>query len=94
MASSIRVHSDRSNPGYSRCRFLQIGLAGAAALALSRPIGLRAASAPVVADGFRGLKAGIASYSLRKFSFNQTIDMTRELRVRYLTLKDMHLPYV
>jgi len=62
-------------------------------LSLSRPASLQAAAASAPADGFRGLKVGIASYSLRKFTLDQTIAMTRELGLRYLTLKDMHLPY-
>ena len=40
----------------------------------------------------RRLKLGLASYSLRKFSLDQAIDMCRALDVRYITLKDVHLP--
>lgn len=43
-------------------------------------------------DAFRGLKAGIASYSLRKFSLEQAISMTKQAGVRHITLKDFHLP--
>lgn len=35
---------------------------------------------------------GIASYSLSSFTLDQAIAMTARLRVRKLTLKDMHLP--
>jgi sugar phosphate isomerase/epimerase len=35
---------------------------------------------------------GIASYSLRKFSLDQAIAMTKQAGVRFITLKDMHLP--
>jgi inosose dehydratase len=40
----------------------------------------------------RRLKVGLASYSLRKFSLEQAIEMCRAMDVRYITLKDVHLP--
>ena len=40
----------------------------------------------------RGLKVGLASYSLRKFSLDQAIAMCQAMDVRYITLKDVHLP--
>ena len=40
----------------------------------------------------RRLKVGLASYSLRKFSLDQAIEMYRAMDVRYITLKDVHLP--
>jgi sugar phosphate isomerase/epimerase len=40
-----------------------------------------------------GLKLGVASYSLRKFSLAQTIEMTRALRTPWINLKSFHLPY-
>jgi inosose dehydratase len=43
-------------------------------------------------DLFKGLKMGVASYSLRNFSLDQVIVMMPKLGVRYITLKDMHLP--
>ena len=43
-------------------------------------------------EPFGGLKMGIASYSLRKFSLDEAIAMTKQAGVRYITLKDMHLP--
>lgn len=35
---------------------------------------------------------GIASYSFRAFTLDQTIEMTKRLAINRLTLKDMHLP--
>jgi sugar phosphate isomerase/epimerase len=35
---------------------------------------------------------GVASYSLRNFTLEQVISMMPKLGVRYITLKDMHLP--
>jgi sugar phosphate isomerase/epimerase len=40
----------------------------------------------------RRLKVGLASYSLRKFSLDEAIEMCRAMDVRYITLKDVHLP--
>src|SRR4029079_17358098 len=39
------------------------------------------------------LKLGVASYSLRNFSRQRAIEMTRSLGVRYINFKSMHLPY-
>jgi len=40
-----------------------------------------------------GLKIGVASYSLRKFTRAQAIDMIRRLGVKYVSIKSVHLPY-
>jgi sugar phosphate isomerase/epimerase len=51
---------------------------------------MRAAPAPPASD--LGFDLGIASYTLRAFTLDQAIAMTRRLRIRKITLKDMHLP--
>ena len=38
------------------------------------------------------LKLGIASYSCRKFTLDQTLDMAKVLGIRHMTFKDVHLP--
>ena len=38
-------------------------------------------------------KLGVASYSLRNFTREQAIEMTRSLGVRYINFKSVHLPY-
>jgi sugar phosphate isomerase/epimerase len=38
------------------------------------------------------LKLGVASYSLRKFTLDQTLAMAKELGVKYMTFKDVHIP--
>ena len=43
-------------------------------------------------DPDRGLKLGLTTYTLRKFSLDQAIAMTREAGLKYISLKDMHLP--
>jgi sugar phosphate isomerase/epimerase len=60
---------------------------GAAALAaLNRSIG-----AQEYRIGGADIKLGIASYSFRKFSREQAIQMTKELGTPYLNVKDFHL---
>lgn len=44
-----------------------------------------------IPDPFRGLKVGVASYSFRKFSLDQSIEMMKKLQLKYITLKDFHL---
>jgi len=39
------------------------------------------------------LRLGVASYSLRNFTREQAIEMTRGLGVRYINFKSVHLPY-
>ncbi len=38
------------------------------------------------------LKLGLASYSLRKFSREQTVEMTKRVGLEYICFKSMHLP--
>jgi len=40
----------------------------------------------------RRLKVGLASYTLRKFSLDQALEICRAVDVRTITLKDVHLP--
>ncbi len=62
---------------------------------------VRAAAAP--GSGGRGqskpstappelLKLGVASYSLRKFPFDQALEMAKQCDVRYINFKDVHIP--
>src|SRR5579872_4161992 len=41
---------------------------------------------------FHGLRVGVASYSLRSFPADQALQDVKRLGVRYLSLKEMHLP--
>jgi inosose dehydratase len=75
-----------------RRHFLKVGLWGSAALA-GIPLNLKAASNTAAqGDFFRGLKVGITTYTLRKFSLDQAIALTRQAGVKYISLKDVHLP--
>jgi sugar phosphate isomerase/epimerase len=70
----------------SRRTFLAtaVGAAAAPALSLSLPT-------PVSAKT-RRLKLGLASYSVRKFTLDQALEMCKEMDVSYINLKDFHLP--
>ncbi|MBZ5726069.1 MAG: sugar phosphate isomerase/epimerase [Acidobacteriia bacterium] len=68
----------------TRRRFLgAAGLAGLAAAAT--PASARIEAAPW------GIKLGIASYSLRKFSRPEAIEMLKTLQTPWLSVKDVHL---
>lgn len=66
-------------------------VAGAAMLAGPR---IWAADAPaaMAADPLRGLKLGIATYSFRKFNLEETIKGIQRVGVKYVSIKDFHLP--
>jgi sugar phosphate isomerase/epimerase len=65
-------------------------------------IGMAAAAVPGLANAVSGnaevnngksdIKLGVASYSLRKFSTEEALDMTVRCGVNRITFKDMHLP--
>jgi sugar phosphate isomerase/epimerase len=60
--------------------------ASAGAVALSRT-----ASSAIVDDP-NDFKLGIATYSLRKFSRQQAIAMLKQMHVKYINIKEFHLP--
>lgn len=77
-----------------RRAFLKTAAAGAAGAAFGLPTAARAAlasEAPVRAAD--ALKLGVASYSLRKFSRDQAIEMVKALHTPYINIKSFHLPY-
>jgi len=41
-----------------------------------------------------GFKLGVASYSLRKFSRTQAIEMVKQLKTPYISIKEFHLPSI
>jgi len=73
----------------NRRRFLGKGLAISAMLSSSSVL-LAAGLGKQKRD--HGLKLGLTTYTLRKFSLDQAIAMTREAELGYISLKDMHLP--
>lgn len=64
---------------------------GALALASGTVRLVQGDEAPAAKDAFRGLKVGLASYSTREFSLDETLSMMKELQIHYVTLKDFHL---
>jgi sugar phosphate isomerase/epimerase len=44
------------------------------------------------ANDSEGFKLGVASYSLRKFSRTQAIEMVKQLKTPYISIKEFHLP--
>src|SRR5438552_11336408 len=83
----------KSSGQLNRRRFLQTGMLGSTALASAAfPNALLAAASRPDRDPWRGLKMGMTSYTLRKFSLDQAIAMTKEAGVKYISLKDVHLP--
>ncbi len=68
--------------GTSRRSFL-----GASAAALSLPL-----SRAAITDDPHDFKLGVATYSLRKFSRAQAIDMLKQMNVKYINIKEFHLP--
>jgi len=70
----------------SRRTFLAVTAGAAAAPAISW------AAPPAPPGPAAGLKLGLASYSVRSFGLDQALDMCKEMAVRYINLKDVHLP--
>jgi sugar phosphate isomerase/epimerase len=71
---------------------LGVGRADAADAAQGTPAaqGAPAAAAPA-ADPWRGLKVGVASYTLRKMPLEQAITAIQRVGLRYVSIKDFHL---
>ena len=77
---------------HSRRDFLK--LAGLTTVAGSLPLSsvLAANSPEEPGKSTIPFSLGMASYTFRAFSFDQTLEMTKRLGLTKLTLKDMHLP--
>ena len=73
----------------NRRHFLQTGLLGST-LAFGGVAAAAVVKPQRPPDG--GLKLGMASYTCRKFSLDQAIAMTKEAGLKYINLKDVHLP--
>ncbi|HUG52265.1 MAG TPA: sugar phosphate isomerase/epimerase [Vicinamibacteria bacterium] len=83
-----------------RRRELIKGAALAASLPLARLVEAQATSSTPAAGGqprppgdrWRGLKAGVASYTLRKLSLDEAIKAIQRVGLHYVSIKDFHLP--
>jgi inosose dehydratase len=75
----------------SRRDILKAAAVGAAVLAGQAPLVARQAGRNRPPEN-RKLKLGLASYSLRKFDLNQTLEMTDRVGLTHIAFKDVHLP--
>jgi len=80
---------------FSRRRFVQLG-ASAAAIAPLAGLSSLAVAAPGDGqtghdDPWKGLKVGIASYSLSKLPLDEAIKTIQRVGVKYVSIKDSHL---
>jgi sugar phosphate isomerase/epimerase len=77
-----------------RRRFLQSSIIGSAAALAAANLDNNAFGAVTKPerDPDGGLKLGVASYTFRKFTLDQAIDMTKQAGFKYINLKDVHLP--
>jgi sugar phosphate isomerase/epimerase len=65
----------------------------AAGVAAGAILGPRLQATPVaLAPGAGPLTLGLASYSFREFSLDQTLAMAKRLAITHMTFKDVHLP--
>lgn len=82
-----------NSPRINRRKFLHAGLAGSTLVAAATlPETMSGAVTKASRDPFDGLKLGMASYTLRKFSLEEAISITQKAGVKYISLKDVHLP--
>ena len=83
----------KNPPALNRRRFLQTTLlASTAWAATTLPRRSFAAITKAQRDPFHGLKMGLTTYTLRKFTLDQAIAMTKQAGVKYISLKEVHLP--
>jgi len=75
----------------TRRELLRYTAAGAAAV-LGVPHAVSAGTVETKEDGWKRLDLGMASYTFRKFSLEDTIAMTRRLGLARIALKSFHLP--
>ena len=78
---------------HTRRRILQLAGAGAAA-SLARSARAQPMYRPLEPrlDSKVGLKLGLASYTLRKFKLDETLEMTKRVGLKYICFKSFHLP--
>ena len=64
----------------------------ASAAALPALAGAATPAVPAQASAGKTLKLGLASYSMRKFTLDQALEMARAVGIQYMTFKDVHIP--
>ena len=68
-------------------------LTGAAALAAASATSTAARASAVAEHHWADIRLAVATYSLRAFSREQAISITRELGIQYVNVKSFHMPY-
>ncbi|NCW12498.1 MAG: sugar phosphate isomerase/epimerase [Chitinophagia bacterium] len=76
----------------NRRNFIQQTLLGATGAALLPLVGHASATVKPMTESKHPLTVGIAGYTFKSFSINQTIAMMKRIGVSNLSLKDIHLP--
>jgi len=77
----------------SRRQFLQVaGIGAAASLAGANGALSQARGAAAMQMNERQFELGLASYTFRKFSLDDTLAMTKRLGLKYIAFKSYHLP--
>src|ERR671925_339482 len=78
--------------GLTRRSVLKTAALTAAYSAIRPPTSFAQASAGNDDKQFHGLRVGACSYSLRSFPLAETLQDIKRLGLRYLSLKEVHLP--
>ncbi|MDX2035865.1 MAG: sugar phosphate isomerase/epimerase [Isosphaeraceae bacterium] len=83
----------RSRPS-SRRDLLRAGIAAAAIApaAVSHRLAQAAAAPAAAADPWRGLKVGVATYTLNRLPLDKALEALKRLDVHYCSIKESHLP--
>src|SRR5947209_1035653 len=79
----------------TRREMIQAAAMAAASLPIAKTAAAQTATAAGAAPGldrWRGLKAGVASYTLRKLPLDDAIRAVQRVGLRYVSIKDFHLP--
>ncbi|MBN2349289.1 MAG: sugar phosphate isomerase/epimerase [Bacteroidales bacterium] len=77
----------------SRRKFIKVTSLGVASATFGS-LTLKSEQKPINTKKIKpGFELGIASYTFRKFTLNETLVMTNRLNIKNLSLKSMHLPY-
>ncbi len=77
----------------NRRSFLQKGVFGLSALALSQISFAKAEANKKKSTKTDGFKLGIAGYSFAHFNIDEALAMMKRMDVHYLCIKDFHLPF-
>lgn len=78
---------------FNRRNFIQTSVLGSMGIAAAAwPQSASALLTKPQRDPCDGLKLGVTTYTLRKFTLDQAIAMTQAAGVKYISLKDVHLP--